>query len=357
MIKPYFAVALQAGHPDILTREDVKKIAIPRLSSLIDLSIRACNWELPVRLVALPESCFEGWKAESIIDHVQFCHQMAAEPIPNEETELLGEIARRHNIYLMACRKVLDPEIIEDRYFNIAFLIDPEGKVILKHYKLQLVTASRTTAVQDVWDAYVRKYGDGLDAFFQVADTDIGRIGLTICMEGSFPEIYRGFAMQGAEIMYRPSFVEPWVSGPGTNWWEIQNRARALDNNFFMICPNTGPLYVGPNQVPAIDHCGGHSMIVDYRGQMLSCINYTGEGYACAKINIEELRDHHIRAQFGNWLPLLRTECYRKIYDKPIYPKNIGLEKAPGSRDEYEVIVKETIGKLQEQGIFLTPSE
>jgi len=356
VIKPYYAVALQAGWPRILTREEVKTVAIPHLSQLVNSIIGMCDWELPVRLIAFPEAAFEGWVSEGVLDQAQFCQQMAAEPLPNEETELIGEIAKKHNVYIMACRKTLDPEVAAGHYFNTGFLINPEGKVILKHHKLQLVPASRTTSPHDVWDAYVKKYGDGLDALFQVADTDIGRVGLTVCMEGSFPEIYRGLARQGAEIVYRPSYAEPWVSGPGVNWWEIQNRARALDNNFYMICPNTGPYYGRGVPIPC-SNSGGHSMIVDYRGQVLSCITYEGEGYAAAKINIEELRDHRDRALFGNWLPLLRTECYRKIYDKPIYPKNTWLEKPTGSREEVETVLRETIGKLQGQGVYLPPSK
>ena len=228
MIKPYFALALQAGEPRVFKKEAIKRVVIPHLKAIIQQSVGIASWELPVRVVALPEAAFEGWAAQYTMQYKEFCKEMVADPIPNEETDLMGEIAKQHNIYIMACRKALEPEIIEGRYFNVAFLINPEGKVILKHYKLQMFTKEDSLTPQDVWDRYVSKFGDGLDAFFQVVDTDIGRIGLTICMEGSFPEIYRAFALQGAEIMYRPTYPEPWVSGPGTSWWEIQNRARAL---------------------------------------------------------------------------------------------------------------------------------
>lgn len=355
MVKPYFALALQAGEPRIFRREAIKRVVIPHLRDIVQQSIGIASWELPVRLIALPEAAFEGWVAQYTMDYKEFCKEMVAEPIPNEETDLIGEIANRHNVYIMACRKALDPEIIEGRYFNIAFLISPEGKVILKHYKLQTITKEDAITPQDVWDNYVKKYGDGLDAFFQVTDTDIGRIGLTICMEGSFPEIYRGFALQGAEIIYRPTYPEPWVSGPGTSWWEIQNRARALDNNFYMICPQTGPTYGEGTALPF--NTSSRSMIVDYRGQVLSCIDYGGEGYAAAKINIEELRDHRDRVVcMGNWLPMIRSEYYRKIYEKPLYPRNRWLEDLK-SLDKDNAVVKEIIRKLQQQGIYLTPSK
>ncbi|MFC2013989.1 nitrilase-related carbon-nitrogen hydrolase [Chloroflexota bacterium] len=355
MIKPYFALALQVGQPCIFKREAIKRVVLPHLSYVINYSMGLANWELPIRLVALPEGAFEGFAAEYTMDYADFCKEMVAKPIPNEETDLLGEIAKRHNVYIMACRKMLDPEIIEGRYFNTAFLISPEGKVILKHHKLQVITKEGSITPQDVWDAYVKKYGDGLDAFFQVVDTDIGRIGLTICMEGSFPEIYRGFAMQGAEIMYRPSYPNPWGSGPGLDWWEIQNRARALDNNFYMICPATGPRYGDDIITPF--YSNGGSMIVDYRGQLLSHILYGTEGYACSKINIEELRDHRDRVlTIGNWLPTIRSEYYRKIYEKPIYPRNTWLKNRK-TWDKDNAVIKESISRLQEQGIYTPPSK
>ena len=100
-------------------------------------------------------------------------------------------------------------------------------------------------------------------------------------------------------------------------------------------------------------------MIVDYRGQILSRVLYAGEAFACAIINIEELRDYRERALHGNWIPGLAVEYYRKIYDKPVYPKNLWLEKSPGViRDRTKVLhFNESMRRLQEQGIFLRPSD
>jgi len=355
MIKPYMALAIQCGFPVIAKREDIKKVSIPHIKRALRVVLPQANWELPIRLVALPEGVFEGFSAEWVLEHTRFAREMAVE-IPGEETDLLGELAKEYGIYLMGCIKSVEPDIIKDRYFNTAFLINPEGKVILKHHKLQLIhCGSNSINPHDVWDAYVAKYGDGPEAFFQVADTEIGRIGLSVCMEGHYPEIYRGYGIRGAEIVYRPSSVDPWVSGPGINWWEVQNRARAIDNNFYMVCPNTASAYQGE----AFEATSGHSMIVDYRGQILSMISYNGEGYACGKINIEELRDHRERAVFGNWLPGLAAECYRKIYEKPVYPKNLWIEKSPGQASEKLKLAhfNDTVRKLQEQGVYTRPSD
>ena len=100
---------------------------------------------------------------------------------------------------------------------------------------MQVFAREHSTVPHDVWDKWVELYGETLDAFFPVTDTEIGRIGCLICMEGSYPETSRGLAMNGAEIIYRPSYPQPYV---GNGLWEVQNRARALDNTCYMICPN-----------------------------------------------------------------------------------------------------------------------
>lgn len=107
-------------------------------------------------------------------------------------------------------------------------------------------------------------FGEGLDAFFPVAKTQIGNIGACICMEGNFPETARGLVMNGAEIIYRPTSMENKVS---FGIWEVQNRARAIDNNCYVIAPNTGHHYIDDQKTKGY-FTGGRSTIVDYRGQV-----------------------------------------------------------------------------------------
>src|SRR3990172_7058475 len=101
--------------------------------------VHIAEWELPIRLIAYPEGVLQGWAWHDNLDedHARYTRTIAVE-VPGEETELLGEIAKRHNAYILGQVKSVDPKIIGDRHFNTAFLIDPQGKVILKHYKLQI---------------------------------------------------------------------------------------------------------------------------------------------------------------------------------------------------------------------------
>jgi hypothetical protein len=70
----------------------------------------------------------------------------------------------------------------------------------------------------------------------------------------------------------------------------------------------------------------------------------------------EALRDHRARAQWDNWLKDLRTELYQILYETPIYPKNLYLERAPMKHAEYrnEVILKQ-IAQMHDRGIWAKP--
>src|SRR5947199_7465816 len=92
-----------------------------------------------------------------------------------------------------------------------------------------------------LYDWWVERYGRNLDAFWPVVDTDIGRLGIMMANEGSYPENARALAMNGAELVYRASYPHP---GASNDYFEIQSRARALDNNMYVLAPNVGTYYL-----------------------------------------------------------------------------------------------------------------
>ena len=87
----------------------------------------------------------------------------------------------------MAQAKARHPRF-PDRFFNVGFAIDPQGEIILKHYKLStLYPVEHSMTPHDVWDQWIELYGRTLDAFFPVVDTEIGRLGVMMANEGSYP--------------------------------------------------------------------------------------------------------------------------------------------------------------------------
>ena len=308
--------------------------------------------EYPPKLVALCEGAIQGFPDEyHDWDHIEYARNGAIS-IPGPETDRLAEKAVKWNMYLIGQAKSKMDEF-PDRFFNTMFIIDPSGKIIHQHRKNVVFTIEHSTTPHDLYDQWVKMFGDGLDAFFPVARTNIGNIGACICMEGNFPEAARGLAVNGAEIIYRPSSMEHKVS---LGIWEVQNRARAVDNNCYVIAPNTGYHYIDDERTMGF-FTGGRSMIVDYRGQVLH-INYeTGDAFVAAPININALRSYRANSRHMNWIPHIKSEIYRKIYEKPIWPKNLAIKEAPKRREAMEEILYQTMEKLKQQGVFVSPED
>src|SRR5438067_1380835 len=155
----------------------------------------------------------------------------------------LGKLAREYDAFVMAQAKARHPDL-KDRFFNVGFIIDPAGEVILQHYKVSpLFPVEHSVCPHDVYDWWIEKYGRSLDAFWPVADTEIGRLGIMMANEGSYPENARALALNGAEVVYRASYPHP---ATGNELVEIQSRARALDNNLYLVAPNMGTSYPFP---------------------------------------------------------------------------------------------------------------
>ena len=72
-------------------------------------------------------------------------------------------------------------------------------------------------------------------------------------------------------------------------------------------------------------------------------------------IDIEALRDHRARAQWDNWMKDLRTELYQLLYEKPIYPKNLYLKRAPMTHAEYRNVIRRQIRLMHDRDIWAKP--
>jgi len=342
VIEPYMAIGIQSTFYDIFKRADIKR-NLAHLSQMIDAAVYASSLELPVKLVVLAEGAIQGFGDEwRNVDQAEYTRECIID-IPGKETDRLGEKAKKHQIYIVGQNKAKIPEF-PDRYFNTCFILNPEGKVIYTHRKNVVFVREHSTTPHDVYDEWIKLHGDTLDAFFPVARTDIGNIAATCCMEGSFPETFRGFALNGAEIICRPSYPEPWLSG---EQYEVQNRARALDNACYVIAPSCGHYYRDDKGSKG-SILEGRSMIVDYRGTLIAHSYASSDTFVAAPVNIEQLRYHRTHARFLNWLPYLKTEIYRKIYEQPIWPKNLPTMKHKQADEVFFKVVNE----LQERGAF-----
>ena len=257
-IKPYTAVGLIPTVRGIRHRSDIKH----NLTHIKHLT-KAASWlsslDIPVRLIAVPEGALQGFNDEVLdAEHEDFAKTCCID-IPGWETDMLGGIAREYNSYIIAQAKTRHPDW-PNRFFNCGFIIDPSGEVILIHYKVSpLFPVEHSVCPHDIYDWWIEKYGNNLDAFWPVVETDIGRLGIMMANEGSYPENARALALNGAEVVYRASYPHP---ATGNDMFEIQSRARALDNNMYVLAPNMGTYYLHKEGDTPIDTFGGRSYIL-----------------------------------------------------------------------------------------------
>lgn len=192
------------------------------------------------RLVVLPEVWTYLGEDEGIRD--------AAEPIPGPLTDRLAGRARQHGIHLHI-GSIYERVEGEPRLFNTSVVYDPQGEEVARYRKIHLfdVDLDGTAAYHE--SATIAP-GEGIVTF----DLDGVTIGLAICYDLRFPELFRILALRGAEVIVLPA---AFTLATGKDHWEPLLRARAIENSLYLVAPNQ----VGEH--PPGLWCYGRSMVVD----------------------------------------------------------------------------------------------
>jgi predicted amidohydrolase len=357
-IAPYLAVGLSTVVHGVGERKHIaRNLAVVEDGIHAAMSVIGIN--MPVRLIALAEGALTGFTDEAFdVPHVTAARDLFID-VPGEETEVLAGLARRYGTYVCVQCKARWPEVIPDRYFNMLFVISPQGEVVHRAAKNHLWCRERSCTPHDVYDRWVELFGDGIDAFYPVLRTDdIGNLGTICCSDGEYPEAVRALAMNGAEVVYRPSEAVPMtgVGYPGGGTWMLQNRAHAHFNSVYMLCPNVGPVYLHPRMEHPFDIAGGNSHIVDYLGNVVAYSASGANTFVSAIVDVEALRQFRVMNLNSNWLKDLRTEVFRRMYEEPIHPANLWLEQDPLSHAEVDEIYRGNIERLLERGVYTAPS-
>ena len=357
-VAPYIAVGLSTVVHGVGARKHIER-NLRIVEDGIHAAFGVISINMPVKLVALAEGALTGFTDEAFdIPHAVAARELFID-IPGEETEALGKLARRYETYIVAQCKARWPEVRDDLYFNTLFVLSPGGELVHKAPKNHLWCRERSCTPHDVYDRWVELFGAGIDAFYPVLRTDdIGNLGTICCSDGEYPEAVRALAFNGAEVVYRPSEAVPMTNAgyPGGGTWLLQNRAHAHFNSLYMLCPNVGPVYLHPQMEHPYDIGGGHSHIVDYMGNVLS---YSPSGYntfVAGIVDIEALRQFRVMNLNSNWIKDLRTEVFREMYEQPIHPKNLWLEREPARHAEVDEVYRANIRRLIERGTFTAPA-
>ncbi|MBI3746621.1 MAG: carbon-nitrogen hydrolase family protein [Chloroflexi bacterium] len=174
-------------------------------------------------------------------------YRASARPMPGPFTDPFSAIARRHGCWILA-GSLAETSPDPARPWNTSALIAPSGELVARYRKIHLFDVAVDAGPADMESARVSSGGR-----IVIADIGVARLGLSICYDLRFPELYRSLALAGAEILAVPSnFTER----TGRDHWEVLLRARAIENGAWVIAPSQ---IGGPPGQPAY----GHSMVID----------------------------------------------------------------------------------------------
>jgi len=239
------------------------------------------------RLVALPETwAYKGGRRGI---------RASAEAVDGASNAALAQLAARLGIFVLA-GSIYEPSPEPGRVYNTSALFGPDGGLRVVYRKIHLfdVVAGTTvyresddvepgaelvTAEIDPGEATARRPGEAPAPAAPVT------LGLTICYDLRFPELYRSLALRGAQILCVPSAFTAYT---GAAHWEVLLRARAVENGCFVIAPGQ----VGEH-LPGRD-CFGHSMIVDPWGAVLAEVQ-DSVGFCVADLDLGRVAE--VRAQ------------------------------------------------------------
>lgn len=217
------------------------------------------------RLAALPENFYIIGRHEG--DKVKVRERDGKGPIQ----DFLADAARRHKLWLVGGTAPLESGDA-NRILSASLLFDDSGKRVARYDKMHLF---RFDGGGDERYDESRTLVPGERAV--AVNSPFGRLALSICYDVRFPELYRGLGE--FDVMFVPSaFTVP----TGRAHWEILLRARAVENQAYVVAPAQGGLHGSGRRTY------GHTMIVDPWGEVLA-VRPEGEGVVLAQIDLDKI--------------------------------------------------------------------
>lgn len=271
-----------------------KKVAVLQIDSIlgdqsanlekIEKMIAQINDE-EVRLVSFCEYGISGYCTDLL---------KIAQPIPGKITDALCEISKRHNVWITGG---LPEKTSATQYANSMVMISPKDGLVANYRKIHPFNNERSVVF----------YGEEP----VVVDTEVGKVGLSICYDFVFPEFIRGLRLKGADLIVNSTF---WYSDDYSTplgWGPVHalamSRVRALENKcYVMMACRTGVETKGNN----VMHGFGHSSITDPMGCIIEQAQL-GETIIKAEIDLDYLADCN---KIG-YLNDRRPEIYKNMLD------------------------------------------
>ena len=261
------------------------------------------------RLIALPETWLYKGRGAGI--------RAGAEAVDGPGNAALAQLAARFGVYVLA-GSIYEPAGpgADGRVYNTSALFGPDGALLAAYRKIHLFDVV-------AGDKVYRESEDvcaGAEVVTATIDAGAGRgdsapseagplraapseatpvtLGLSLCYDLRFPELYRSLALMGAQVLCVPS---AFTALTGAAHWEVLLRARAVENGCFVVAP----AQVGEH-LPGRS-CFGHSMIVDPWGEILAELP-SGTGICLAELDLGRVAA--VRGQIPS-LQNRRPDAYR----------------------------------------------
>ena len=217
------------------------KIVKPLLNRAVDLGSN---------LIALPEC------ATSLHRNPEITKKAAKTERENASLEILKEIAKINSVYILIGSL---PIRIKNKIVNRSFLIGPNGKTLYKYDKIHMFDVNLPNG-----ESYKESdiYSPGCEAVIaKVMIERIIKIGMTICYDLRFPNLFQDLAKSGAEIITVPSAFS---NNTGKLHWHTLLRARAIETGCFIIAPAQTGIH------PSGRKTYGHSLVISPWGEVLA---------------------------------------------------------------------------------------
>lgn len=232
------------------------------------------------KLVVLPENfAIMGFQDA---DQVKVAEDEGTGPIQ----DFLSEQAKKNKVWIVAGTVPLklnsDNANYENKVYSACLVYNEKGEVVSRYDKIHLFDVHLEITSETYNESETIEAGSKA----VVVETPFGKIGLAICFDLRFPELFRQLVLQGAEIIVLPS---SFTAITGKAHWEVLLRARAIENLCYVVASAQGGYHVNGRQTH------GDSMIIDPWGTILDHLPQ-GSGYIIADVDIENI--NNIRKNF-----------------------------------------------------------
>jgi omega-amidase len=236
------------------------------------------------QLVILPEMFNCPYSNDSFPTYAEILPQIQLNQISTiEESKLtednsptsifVAELAKKHNIYLVAGSI---PESHDNKLYNTSLVINPKGQFIAKHRKVHLFDIN-VPGKMVFKESETLSPGNCITTF----STEYGKFGLAICYDMRFPELAQAMAKQGCNMLIYPGAFNT-TTGP--LHWELLQRARAVDNELYVIT-------CSPARNPESKYqAWGHSSVISPWGTIEATTEHD-EAVIVADIDFEQVRE------------------------------------------------------------------